>query len=79
MDKIGNIYSTLRDIMDNKSDPRTTDLFMMSSPLPTMAVSLTYIFIVKVLFKYFEKSDKIRYKIKFKGFRTAHHEKQKSI
>lgn len=42
------IYRTWRDIMENKSDPRTTDWFMMDSPLPTIAVSLAYIYSVKV-------------------------------
>lgn len=48
MFELSEIYATWRDIMDNKSDPRTTDWFMMSSPLPTVAVSLSYIFIAKV-------------------------------
>lgn len=43
------VYSTWRDVMDNKSDPRTTNWFMMSSPLPTIALSLSYICIVKVI------------------------------
>ena len=42
------VYSIWRDLMDNKSDPRTTNWFMMSSPFPTMALSLCYIFTVTV-------------------------------
>lgn len=34
--------------MDNKSDPRTRDYPLMSSPFPTIAISLTYAYIVKV-------------------------------
>jgi elongation of very long chain fatty acids protein 7 len=34
--------------MDNKADPRTTDWFLMSSPLPTIAMCLGYVYIVKV-------------------------------
>lgn len=48
MSIVSRIYGTWRDVMDNKSDPRTTDLFMMSSPLPTILMSLSYICIVKV-------------------------------
>lgn len=35
--------------MDNKSDPRTTNWPLMSSPFPTIAISLAYAFFVKVL------------------------------
>lgn len=38
--------------MENKSDPRTRDWFMMDSPLPTIAVSAAYIIFVKVLLLY---------------------------
>lgn len=34
--------------MENKSDPRTTNWFMMDSPIPTIMLSATYIVIVKV-------------------------------
>jgi hypothetical protein len=34
--------------MDNKSDSRVADWFLMSSPLPTIAICLTYVYAVKV-------------------------------
>ncbi|CAH1967706.1 unnamed protein product [Acanthoscelides obtectus] len=37
------------DVMDNKSDPRVKDWFLMSSPFYTLGICLTYVFIVKVL------------------------------
>ncbi|XP_058974598.1 elongation of very long chain fatty acids protein 7 isoform X1 [Musca domestica] len=43
------IYDGWRDLMDNKSDPRTRDWFLMSSPFPTIAISITYAYIVKIL------------------------------
>lgn len=42
------IYAGWRDLMDNKSDPRTRDWMLMSSPFPTIALSLTYAYCVKV-------------------------------
>lgn len=42
------IYEGWRDLMDNKSDPRTRDWLLMSSPFPTIAISLTYAYCVKV-------------------------------
>jgi hypothetical protein len=48
MDKIANFYDAWRDVMDNKSDSRTTNWFMMGSPFYTMAVSLAYIYAAKV-------------------------------
>lgn len=41
-------YATWRDLMENKSDPRTTNWPLMDSPLPTIVISLTYIFTVTV-------------------------------
>lgn len=43
-------YAGWRDLMDNKSDPRTNEWFLMSSPFPTIAISLTYAYCVKVIF-----------------------------
>ncbi|KAJ8920046.1 hypothetical protein NQ315_011696 [Exocentrus adspersus] len=43
------IIDGYHDLMDNKSDPRVNDWFLMSSPFPTMAICLTYVYIVKVL------------------------------
>ncbi|KAK9500528.1 hypothetical protein O3M35_001776 [Rhynocoris fuscipes] len=37
------------DLMDNKSDPRVKDWFLMSGPFPTIAMCLGYVYIVKVL------------------------------
>lgn len=41
-------YEGWRDLMDNKSDPRTSDWFLMSSPFPTILISLSYALFVKV-------------------------------
>lgn len=41
-------YEGWRDLMDNKSDPRVNDWPLMSSPFPTIAISLTYAYCVKV-------------------------------
>ncbi|XP_055383737.1 elongation of very long chain fatty acids protein 7 [Condylostylus longicornis] len=49
IDSISSIYAGWRDLMDNKSDPRTRDWPLMSSPFPTVALSLTYAYFVKVL------------------------------
>uniref|UniRef100_A0A8D9BTW9 Elongation of very long chain fatty acids protein n=1 Tax=Cacopsylla melanoneura TaxID=428564 RepID=A0A8D9BTW9_9HEMI len=46
IDAIGNLYS---DIMDNRSDPRVNEWFLMSGPLPTICICLTYAFIVKIV------------------------------
>ncbi|XP_037806325.1 elongation of very long chain fatty acids protein [Lucilia sericata] len=42
------MYDWYRDLMDNKSDPRVKDWFMMSSPVPT--------FLLCVFYAYFSKS-----------------------
>lgn len=42
-------YDGYRDLMDNKSDPRVNDWFLMSSPLPTLAICLSYAYFSKVL------------------------------
>lgn len=52
MDLISKFYESWEDLMDNKSDQRTTNWFMMSSPFPTVAICLAYVYIVKVN-KYF--------------------------
>ncbi|XP_037943320.1 elongation of very long chain fatty acids protein-like [Teleopsis dalmanni] len=46
---ITSFYEGWRDLMDNKSDPRTRNWPLMSSPFPTIAISLTYAYFVKVL------------------------------
>lgn len=43
------VYDGYRDLMDNKSDPRVNDWFLMSSPLPTLAICLSYAYFVKVI------------------------------
>lgn len=48
MDYVTRFYEGWRDLMDNKSDPRTTDWFLMSSPFPTIIISLSYAYFVKV-------------------------------
>lgn len=47
-DYANSIYNGWRDLMDNKSDPRTRDYPLMSSPFPTMLISLSYAYFVKV-------------------------------
>jgi elongation of very long chain fatty acids protein 7 len=49
MIKISTFYAGWRDLIDNKSDQRTSEWFLMSSPLPTAAICLTYVFCVKIL------------------------------
>lgn len=49
MDFLHRFNDGWRDLMDNKSDPRTTDWPLMSSPLPTAAICIGYVYIVKVL------------------------------
>ncbi|XP_015430277.1 PREDICTED: elongation of very long chain fatty acids protein AAEL008004-like [Dufourea novaeangliae] len=46
---IQRIYDGYRDLMDNKSDPRVNDWMLMSSPFPTLAICLSYVYFVKVL------------------------------
>lgn len=48
MELFNNFYEGWRDIMDNKSDARTNSWFLMSSPFPTICMSLCYAYIVKV-------------------------------
>lgn len=49
MEYINRIVDGYHDLMDNHSDQRVKDWPMMSSPFPTLAICLTYVFIVKVL------------------------------
>ncbi|CAH1375598.1 hypothetical protein MTP99_017011 [Tenebrio molitor] len=44
-----NVIEGYHDLMDNKSDPRVNDWFLMSSPFPTMCICLTYAYTVKVI------------------------------
>ncbi|XP_059473192.1 elongation of very long chain fatty acids protein AAEL008004-like [Neocloeon triangulifer] len=46
---IAYVVDGYRDLMDNKSDPRVNDWFLMSGPAPTALICLTYVFIVKYL------------------------------
>jgi hypothetical protein len=48
MEALNKISASWHDLMENKSDPRTADWPLMSSPLPTIMICLTYIYIVKV-------------------------------
>ncbi|XP_011495475.1 PREDICTED: elongation of very long chain fatty acids protein AAEL008004-like [Ceratosolen solmsi marchali] len=43
------VYDGYWDLMDNKSDPRVKDWFLMSSPFPTLAICLCYAYFSKVL------------------------------
>ncbi|CAH0728831.1 unnamed protein product, partial [Brenthis ino] len=49
MEFVKSIVDGYHDLMDNKSDQRVKDWFLMSSPFPTLAICLTYVFIVKIL------------------------------
>ncbi|XP_050343136.1 elongation of very long chain fatty acids protein AAEL008004 [Nymphalis io] len=49
MEIINRIVDGYHDLMDNQSDQRVKDWFLMSSPFPTLAICLTYVFTVKVL------------------------------
>ncbi|OWR46146.1 hypothetical protein KGM_215920 [Danaus plexippus plexippus] len=49
METINRIVEGYHDLMDNQSDQRVKDWFLMSSPFPTLAICLTYVFVVKVL------------------------------
>ncbi|KAG5675221.1 hypothetical protein PVAND_005145 [Polypedilum vanderplanki] len=49
MNIINKFYHEWRDLMDNKSDQRTTNWMLMSSPIPTVIICLSYVYIVKVL------------------------------
>lgn len=51
--------------LDDNSDPRVKNWFMMSSPLPTLAIVLCYFVFVKVSFNYYVRNIK-RFKVKFK-------------
>ncbi|XP_050499386.1 elongation of very long chain fatty acids protein-like [Diabrotica virgifera virgifera] len=46
---VRNIIDSYHDLMDNQSDPRVNDWFLMSSPFYTLAICLFYVYIVKVL------------------------------
>lgn len=48
MEVLNRLVAGYHDLMDNKSDPRVNDWLLMSSPLPTLAICLTYVFTVKV-------------------------------
>lgn len=43
------VAEVYHDVMENKSDERLKNWFMMSGPLPTLIVCIFYIFIVKVI------------------------------
>ncbi|KAK9500529.1 hypothetical protein O3M35_001780 [Rhynocoris fuscipes] len=46
---IQTIVDGYTDLMENQSDPRVKDWFLMSGPFPTIAICLSFVFIVKVL------------------------------
>ena len=50
MDFFNQINASWRDMFNNKPDPRVADLPLMSSPFPTIAICLSYCYIVKVNF-----------------------------
>uniref|UniRef100_A0A336MNH3 Elongation of very long chain fatty acids protein n=1 Tax=Culicoides sonorensis TaxID=179676 RepID=A0A336MNH3_CULSO len=49
METLRHAYNFWDDLMNNKSDPRTRDWPLMSSPLPTIAICLSYAYFVKIL------------------------------
>ncbi|XP_015113965.1 elongation of very long chain fatty acids protein AAEL008004 [Diachasma alloeum] len=46
---IKTVTENYRDLMDNKSDPRVNDWPLMSGPLPTFLICISYAYFVKVL------------------------------
>ncbi|KAF5287807.1 hypothetical protein FQR65_LT12175 [Abscondita terminalis] len=46
---VGYLIEGYRDLMDNKSDPRVNNWFLMSSPFPTLCICLSYAYFVKVI------------------------------
>uniref|UniRef100_A0A0C9Q1Z9 Elongation of very long chain fatty acids protein n=2 Tax=Fopius arisanus TaxID=64838 RepID=A0A0C9Q1Z9_9HYME len=46
---VANLIHGYRDLMDNKSDPRVAHWAMMSSPLPTMAICISYAYFSRVI------------------------------
>ncbi|KAF5284336.1 hypothetical protein FQA39_LY04629 [Lamprigera yunnana] len=46
---VGIIVDGYRDIIENKSDPRVKNWFLMSSPFPTLCLCLTYACFVKMI------------------------------
>lgn len=46
---VGNLIHGYRDLMDNKSDPRVNNWAMMSSPIPTLVICLSYAYFSKVI------------------------------
>ncbi|EEB19470.1 elongation of very long chain fatty acids protein, putative [Pediculus humanus corporis] len=46
---IRNYYNDFTDLMDKTGDPRTREWLFMSSPLPTLGICLSYVYLVKVL------------------------------
>jgi hypothetical protein len=48
MDFVTKLNAGWHDLMEKKSDPRVADWPLMSSPFPTLAIVLGYVYIVKV-------------------------------
>lgn len=46
---LNDMYDWYRDLMDNRSDPRVKDWPMMSSPFPTLALCIFYVYFSKSL------------------------------
>lgn len=46
MNKVYELYEFWNDLSVNKSDPRTTNWFMMSSPVPSALICLSYVIFV---------------------------------
>ncbi|GLV46213.1 uncharacterized protein CBL_09992 [Carabus blaptoides fortunei] len=46
---VTSVIDKYHDLMDNKSDPRVNQWFMMSSPLPTLLICISYAYIARVL------------------------------
>lgn len=46
---VTSVIDKYHDILDNKSDPRVNQWFMMSSPLPTLLICLSYAYVARVL------------------------------
>lgn len=80
MENCSNIYDQWKTFM-NKSDPRTSQWPLMSSPIPVLMISLIYLFAVKVINFVVKCDKKIDFWIKFsqKGSLTKAHGESKSF
>ncbi len=76
---ISRVYAAWRDLMDNKSDSRTKNWPLMSSPFPTILICLIYVYIVKVKNVNFLLRHQIKWEqIQISGSRSEIYAKEKT-